>query len=228
MHLSRIELRPESIARPDLLAELGHSYSIHQLVWSLMSRSPQQTRDFLFRQEGAGREVRLYVLSEHEPHDQKGIWSIKSKPYAPRVEAGMSFRFLLRANATVSRGGQRAKGEASQRHDVVMDLKTRLRKEGKPLPSTAELVQRAGEEWFAAQCTRIGADIRPGTLFVDGYQKHRVVPRGEGERRPIEFSTLDLEGTVSVVEPRSFAKALRQGVGHARAFGCGLLMIQPA
>ena len=59
-------------------------------------------------------------------------------------------------------------------------------------------------------------------IAIDGYTQHRE--KG-GELR---YSTLDFSGTLTVTAPDAFKVALRQGVGRAKAFGCGLLLIRPA
>lgn len=227
MFLSRIELRRDLEEHPELLASVGQAYGVHQLVWTLMSRSPGQKRDFLYRQEGAGREMRLYVLSTHEPRDEQGLWSVKTKPYAPGLEVGQSYRFLLRANSTVARSRGVDRKQRSLRHDVVMDLKFRMKASGETLPPVTELVQKAGEDWLLARASRHGFSLRPGTVFVDGYRQEKVAAVKGTRNRTIEFSAFDFEGGLTVTEPDLFRAALLGGLGRARAFGCGLMMIQP-
>jgi CRISPR system Cascade subunit CasE len=45
--------------------------------------------------------------------------------------------------------------------------------------------------------------------------------------REIQFSRVDFAGEPPVAEPGAFCAALAQGVGHAKAFGCGLLLVRP-
>ena len=44
----------------------------------------------------------------------------------------------------------------------------------------------------------------------------------------LRFSTVDLSGELTVLEPEIFANALYDGIGHAKAFGCGLLLVRRA
>ena len=42
----------------------------------------------------------------------------------------------------------------------------------------------------------------------------------------MRFSTVDFSGELSVVGPAAFGEALRDGIGHAKAFGRGLLLVR--
>ncbi len=58
-------------------------------------------------------------------------------------------------------------------------------------------------------------------MRADGYhtwQKHGA--------KSIKLSMLDLEGFLMVVDPKAFAEALYNGVGPAKGFGCGLLLVR--
>ncbi|MEA2080768.1 MAG: type I-E CRISPR-associated protein Cas6/Cse3/CasE [Pseudomonadota bacterium] len=46
--------------------------------------------------------------------------------------------------------------------------------------------------------------------------------------KEINFSTLDYSGLLTVTDPELFKAALFQGIGPAKAFGCGLLLVRPA
>jgi len=44
--------------------------------------------------------------------------------------------------------------------------------------------------------------------------------------RSIEFSAVDYQGAATVIDSAKLAVALRLGVGRAKGFGCGLLLIK--
>jgi CRISPR system Cascade subunit CasE len=58
-------------------------------------------------------------------------------------------------------------------------------------------------------------------LRVDGYSTWRQ-HGGTG----IALTTLDFEGVLEVVDPGSFLSSLLGGIGPAKAFGCGLMLIR--
>ena len=43
---------------------------------------------------------------------------------------------------------------------------------------------------------------------------------------PICFSTLDFSGLLTVADPEKFLSTLYGGIGPAKGFGCGLLLIK--
>ncbi len=59
---------------------------------------------------------------------------------------------------------------------------------------------------------------------AEGYRWHAMPNKG----RNAGFSTVDFEGELRVTEPILFKELLFKGVGPAKAFGCGLMMIRRA
>jgi CRISPR system Cascade subunit CasE len=113
-----------------------------------------------------------------------------------------------------------------KRHDVVMDAKQRLRwKELHPeeRPALNTLAYEAGTTWLASRAETHGFNIAPATLLVDGYRTHTVHRR---RRTPICLSTLDFTGVLTVVDPEKFLSTLYGGIGPAKGFGCGLLLVK--
>jgi CRISPR system Cascade subunit CasE len=61
---------------------------------------------------------------------------------------------------------------------------------------------------------------------VDGYIQHRFVkPK---KKQMVQISTLDFTGLLTVTDPERFTTALFNGIGPAKGFGCGLMMVRPA
>jgi len=218
---SRIVPRPElDWSQVERLAHFD-SYGQHQAVWELFDLSPdgaERGRVFLFRHECHGDLPAFYIVSRDTPRDQHGLWDIRSKLYAPQLEAGDQLHFKVRVNPVVRRNGKR--------HDVVMDAKQRLGwKELPPVkrPPVSALAYEAGTVWLASQAEKHGFTFAPTSLIVDGYCTHAVQRRG---RDRICFSTLDFAGILTVVNPEQFVHALYRGIGPAKGFGCGLLLVK--
>jgi CRISPR system Cascade subunit CasE len=196
-------------------------YGQHQAIWQLFDVSPAMARTrtaFLFRHEWQSDLPVFYTLSCSAPQDRTGLWNIQSKPYAPKLADGDRLHFKLRVNPVVTRNGKR--------HDVVMDAKQRLhwkvlRPEERPALNT--LAYEAGQTWLAGRAEKHGFAITPESLLVDGYRTHEVHRR---RCVPICFSTLDFSGLVTVTNPEKFLSTLYGGIGPAKGFGCGLLLIK--
>jgi CRISPR system Cascade subunit CasE len=84
------------------------------------------------------------------------------------------------------------------------------------------------ETWFAGKCERLGCtmvqdDVNRRLKFqAEGYQWHALSRKG----RDAGFSSVDFEGEIEVLDSELFTKALFDGIGPAKGFGCGLMLIR--
>lgn len=219
MYFSRIQLRSD--ADPRKLVGLN-GYREHQALWNLFDPDPQAKRDFLFRRNELAHKPVYYLLSARQPQDRENLWEVETKPYTPQLQAGQQLAFDLRANPVVTRSGKDGK---SHRNDLVMDIKTQLgwkRLPANDRPPLAQLIQQAGEQWLSQRQQVLGASIQ--NLRADAYQQHRSHKRGQ--EKPIRYSTLDLQGTLTITDVAAFQNTLFNGIGPAKAFGCGLLLVR--
>jgi CRISPR system Cascade subunit CasE len=230
MFLSRARLRSDSSVRaiaPLLLPEDGHArlLAAHRLVWSLMSDDPGRTRDFLWREEQPGA---FLILAPRPADATGGLFDIESKPWEPALRAGDRLGFMLRANPTVARSvGARALGKRGlrgKRHDVVMDALYDVAKDERAA-ARPDAILAAGRQWLTQQGGRVGFEPKSDTLKIDGYDTVRIPRSGE---RPVDFGRLDFEGVLEVTRPAAFLAAVVAGLGRARAFGCGLMLLRRA
>lgn len=225
-YFSRITLKEHP--RADRLAAYAgaRGYREHQMLWGLFEQDPEAERDFLYRRVSWRGRPRYFLLSGRPPVNDLDLWHIDPpKPYRPQLAKGQKLRFMLRANPVVTRKDAAGK---SHRHDVVMDRKQSMdfRKTAPDRrPLLADIVRDAGLDWLSGRSERCGFRIEPGHVRVDAYQQHRLQKNRGGTQ--IRFSTLDFEGLLTVVDPTAFEQALRQGVGPAKSFGCGLMLVKP-
>jgi len=219
MYLSRLTL----LDHPDLgalLARLGDAYREHQMLWQLFESDRDATRDFLYRREVHQGRPRYFLLSHRPPVNDLGLWRIDPpKAFAPRLQTGQRLAFSLRVNPVISRDGKR--------HDVVMDYKRNMGWKNMPptkRPPLQQIICEAGSDWLLQRAERHGFEIDSKSLRVEGYQQHQS-RRG---KRTIRFSTLNFTGLLRVTNPEMFTQALETGIGPAKAFGCGLMLIRRA
>lgn len=208
---------------------LDGPYADHQWLWHWFHTDQDAKRDFLFRRHESGDAVRFYLLSTRAPKERLGAWEARSREYAPELAVGDRLKFDLRANPTV----RRTTGGKSKRHDVVMDAKKVLLSErglvrweqwgGNEKPNLQELVQGACSNWLVRRGERLGFTTETSCLRAEAYNQHAEQPG-----RNLQFSTVDLAGELTVTDPVAFRSALLEGVGSAKAFGCGLLLIRRA
>lgn len=84
------------------------------------------------------------------------------------------------------------------------------------------------EEWLSDKGKNSGfviaIDERQKRLKfqAEGYRWHAIPQKG----RSAGFSSIDFEGEIKVTDSTQFNKALITGIGSAKAFGCGLMLVR--
>ena len=234
-------ITPEERLLRQAAHELAQSaYAEHQWLWKFFPSSEDQTRDFIFRRHELEQVPRFYVVSQRRPTAFSEAWQVQSRDYDPQLQEGQRLSFQLRANPVITRKNGAGK---SQRHDVVMQAKKRLlaehelSKEAKwadwedesNKPLLYDLVQKHCAEWLDGVAKRNGFEIaltdeeKPQRMLqVDAYEQSKAGKRDHD----IRFSAVDFSGELLVTNPELFQQALFNGIGHAKAFGCGLLLVR--
>lgn len=233
MILSRVRLDLNGLSRQTLFDVMNASaYSAHQLLWRLFADHDSE-RPFLFRQEiesgDAGQESAakglplFYVLSTHEPAADTALFDVQSKAFEPSLAEGDRLAFRLRANPTIARRVEA--GKRPVRSDVLMHAKAEFPKGQRATSECAQAMDAAATQWLAARAESHGFTL-PVQPIIGAYRQHVVQKRSQTQ--PVRFSSLDYEGQLEVTDPALFLRALASGIGRAKAFGCGLMLVRPA
>jgi CRISPR system Cascade subunit CasE len=237
MYISRVKINSGSTDTVKLLMKLQKdAYAGHRLIWQLFPDQPEASRDFLFRQEfeaeqcpasGSRKGMPIfYVVSKREPLPVPGLFSVLTKAYNPKLSKGMKLGFILRANPVVSRPQEGKKN--SVKHDVLMDAKARAKLANIPAKEIWSVMRQSAIDWLIRKSNDFGFKIigNEGNLLVEpySYRQHRLYkPKGKQE---IKFSSIDFRGALMISNPDSFYKALFEGIGKSKSFGCGLMMVR--
>ena len=201
----------------------------HRLIWSLFPPGGCQ-RDFLWR---ATRRTEFLVLSQRRPCRNELFEPLEVKTFTPDLDVGDRLRFTLRVNATKHRLARPTgrTGPAGHRTDIVTDALLTLREHSRHVDGRGRVpdTERCATEkavamqWLARQGEKSGFAVE--SVDVESWlRRHLRRPRG----RDATIGILNLTGIVRVMEVESFTTRLRNGLGRARAFGCGLMLIRPA
>jgi len=89
-------------------------------------------------------------------------------------------------------------------------------------------MNKALEAWFREKGERLGfsvvSDERKGRLKLqaEGYQWHSLPRKG----KTAGFSSVDFEGEIEVINAELLSKGLFDGIGPAKGFGCGLMLVR--
>jgi len=206
------------------------AYGDHQWLWRLFPSPPGTPRDFLFRRDEVHGLPRFYIVSAREPHVPGPAWHVQTRAYQPSLAAGDRLAFDLRVSPTV----RHQRTGRSQRHDVVMEAKKKLLSQqglarwaemsAERRPALYSVVQEATLAWLAKRGRdRAGFDLDEASCTVGCYQQLcRTAPGG----RSMTFSSVDVTGELVVRDSDEFTRVLMTGIGSAKAFGCGLLLVR--
>lgn len=190
----------------------------HSLIWSLFDSNGDRKRDFVYRQID---EASFITVSPQAPEDAHNLWHIESKTYEPCLTSGQRLRFILRANPAIS--VRQSSGKRSARVDAVMHAKSRLSKKERAAFRGSE---DAALDWLMARGAANGAEFDRQSCTATGYRQISI-PKSGG-REPIRFSEVQYEGMLIVADPDRLKSLLFKGIGKAKAYGCGLMLIRPA
>ena len=202
-----------------------------RLIWTLFPGSDKK-RDFLWRADGAGK---FLVVSARMPRPSRLFRPIEFKPYSPLMAEGERLAFVLRANATKDRrsvasedvlGGTARKPRRHRRVDIVMnalhEMETNERNEGGESRASMRMkVAERARHWLGVQGNLRGFFLE--SLAVEDYRVSALKRRGGQDAT---FGVLDLKGTLTVRDPERLSQMLVTGLGRARAFGCGLMLVR--
>lgn len=227
MYLSRVRMDLNGLSREKLFDVMNaEAYTAHQLLWQLFPEY-EGPRPFLFRQEieeaEEGRAIKglplFYVLSDREPVSMAGLLIAESKPYAPELNVGDRLAFRLRANPTMS---VPVPGQRGQRADVLMAAKKPFPLGQRTSQACIDAMNGKAREWLESRAEKWGFSL-PVTPELGAYRQH-VLSKGSG--KPVQFSTVDYEGLLEVTNPGKLIETMAHGIGRAKAFGGGLLLLR--
>ena len=210
--ITRAELRPGAGAA--ILTRAAARDDGHALVWTLFQHRERGERCFVYREEGPGRYL---IVSTEPPEDPEGLWRVAAKQYEPELAAGDGLRFALRVNPAVT-----TKVDGSpKRTDAVMHAKAHLTGEARRGVDK----EAAVEAWLQPRLEARGA--RLDGFALTGWRVDDRAGAGPGRGRHTR-SIADTQGTLTVAESSAFTPVLFAGLGKARAYGCGLLLVRRA
>jgi CRISPR system Cascade subunit CasE len=178
--------------------QLIDSYAWHKALWKAFPET--ESRDFLFRVEIHATGFILYLLSEKEPTKLEwGVW--ESKVVGETFLDHSSYRFQLCANPTVKR---KIDGRKNGTRTAIYD--------------SEEL-----KAWLLRKAEQSGFTVDDDTLRISPPINQPFRKNGtHGNHKRVEF-----QGVLNVTQPEAFKETFKNGMGSAKAFGFGLLVLQP-
>lgn len=205
LHLTQILVPYEDAVR---LLRIRDMYDWHQRVWQAFGGRANEKRNFLIRVDRKEEAFRVLILSGTPPN--KPDWCptecFGTKLVPDDYFAHSRYRFSLLANPTKKLRVDNPDGSRKKNGRRV------------PLTQRDDLVN-----WFARKAEAGGFTIDTKSL--------RTIPRGReyfhkagahGTHTSVEFL-----GELIITDRRLFRVTVASGIGSAKAFGFGLLVIAP-
>jgi len=193
-----------------LKRKLIDSYDWHRAVWEAFPGHADDKRAFLTRIDWLRDTVRVYIVSEWLPQ-RPGWWPKDDRCWRTRqIPDGFfghaEYAFQLCANPT--------------RKIAKLDEQGNRLKNGRrdPLRSREDLVNwlvRKGEEGGFRPLTETLRIVNLGRRYF----RHKS---GPGMHTAVEY-----RGVLEVTDREKFRETFRKGIGPAKGFGFGLLLLAP-
>ena len=208
MFLSRIEL---DTGRQDTRRALSSPQVLHAAIENcFLTKNGAKDRK-LWRVDNLNNRLYVLVLSPEKPDFSLFVSQFcaadvtgEIKDYQPlltRMRDGTRLRFRIRGNPV---------------HSVAKEKGVR----GKIYAHVTPTQQR---EWLAKKAPSCGFEL-PENSFDVVETKLLRFSRGE-KNRLVEIRTAVFEGELLVTDAALFVQTLTQGIGRAKAYGCGLMTV---
>ena len=202
--LARLTLSRDDVVRQGLF----DSYDWHQAAWQCFPAMCGQQRDFLMRLDWLADSSRLYLLSGSLP--SKPAWCPSTAWALKEIPDGFldhtRYRFDLLANPTKK---------------LIIRDSSGVQTKGRRVPLLHEYEQR---QWLEKKGRQHGFCIFEDSRLAIDPAKTILFRRKniKGSHVGVRF-----RGVLSVTDHNCFSEAFRKGIGSAKAFGFGMLLLQP-
>ena len=182
-----------------LRLRLSDPYAWHRWLWKAFPDRDGQAREFLSRADRSEDFYEVLLLSPEAPTTlARGTW--ETRPVAPTFLEHNRYAFALRVNPTVKKKNE---SNAKNGRRVALRRHEELH---------AWIERKAQGAGFAIDAIQFDPPVD------QPFRKSGV--RGKHAR-------VDFRGLLSVRDRAAFRNAYRHGIGPAKAFGFGLLLLKP-
>lgn len=238
-YLSRIRLNPH---RRQARRFLRDPQALHAAVLAGLPTQPVDERVLWRLDADTAHRPEVLVLTQSTPSwehlvEQAGWPSgedpddpqVLTRPYEPllqRLEVGQQYVFRLRTNPVI----------ATKDPDRLSPAQLeRVKATGRSVRVAHRTVRRQ-LDWFISGVKRHGFEIPAASaseemketipnVAVVGRERLRF-SRGKG-KGTVTIQTATFQGQMVVTQPGLLREAMTNGIGRARAYGCGLLTLAP-
>ena len=223
--LARLEVDAETVRTAGISEDV---YAWHKMLWECYPDQPDASRDFLTRIDPLEGAYRFWVLAKKKP--VRPQWcpadGFALKEISPSFLSHQYYAFDLRANPVKAAVQRDNNGE-----QVIGNNGKRKRGKRVPLVKPDEL-----RAWLVRKAEVRSRDTETGLDLPGGF---RIV-----EEKPLEISPMveshfrkkgqagyhggvQFRGILEVTDREKFIESYQSGIGSAKGFGFGLLLLAP-
>jgi len=216
--LARIEIDAEAVRREGAI----DNYSWHKLLWECFPGRPESNRDFLTRIDQLERAFRLWIMSREKPVCPTWCRSndFSVKKIADSFLSHDYYAFDLKANPIKAVVQRDEKGQA-----LMGNNGKRMRGKRIPLVKQDEL-----KSWLKRKADISGFRVleeKPLEISPMIQNHFRKPDKNKSCVHTAYHAGVQFRGLLEVIDKEKFAKAYSAGIGSAKSFGFGLLLLAP-
>ncbi|MBU2009826.1 type I-E CRISPR-associated protein Cas6/Cse3/CasE [Patescibacteria group bacterium] len=198
MYLSKILIKGSACRNP---------YEIHRALWTLFLENEDAGRDFLFRVGHSDRDhAEILMQSVREPERSSNTVQILAcKEYPLLLFPRQRLRFMLIANPV----------------KTISDEMGRKDTDGETKKCRVPLIREEEQRSWIERKLQNAASLEMlaiDPVFPMNFRKNRE--DRIGKIQPVRF-----QGVLKIEEPEAVMELVQNGIGPAKAFGCGLLSL---
>ncbi len=223
MHMSCVKLKTKTPGSTGALASfladnaeaVGQS---HHLIWSLFGER-QGDRNFLYHMSAKSPSKDVYLYSDTPVQDSHDLWDVQTRHFAlaDNLQVGDRLIWDIRVNATRRKAGH------ANRIDIVL--------EGKRCDDGRDWLDVAQDvvtPWLSAKLSVIGLEAPQDAMEVIAYDRLKFAHDARRGGAPVTVAATDVRGIGTVTDPELLKAGLLKGIGAARSYGCGMLLVRRA
>jgi CRISPR system Cascade subunit CasE len=175
-------------------------------IHGILENSDQKTAKKLWRIDELNGKQYLLIVTEEEKIKSEELGILESKKYdnfLSKLQHGQKWRYRITVNPTVCREGKRRPLTISGQQMYFTDNEGN-QKQG-------WLTQRAEDNGFELNSLEV---LRSDDLE---FRKN--------DKNIVKIRVSDMEGVLTVTDADKLRAAMMHGIGHGKAYGCGLLTL---
>lgn len=201
MFLSKIMINGPACRNP---------YEIHRLLWRLFPEDADAPREFLFRVGHSDRNHAEVLMQSLKKPDRSSAEAkvLGWKDFPLALHTGQRLRFLLIANPI----------------KTIIDEAGRKKEDGETKKCRVPLIREEDRQTWIERKFQEAAAFETLTIAPLCALRFRKGKEDRaGKIQPVSF-----QGVLNVKDPEIMKDLIHDGIGPAKAFGCGLLSLAKA